>query len=862
MSATATTATWKSPSSSTPSHLRPSHPRPSITPYSLPPRTPVPVGESMPPILPHGTTQSKAKQTTSPSYFGFAVAESSDPPDSNPGQYARPNWDYVSLNAHDTPTAPPVDANPEFEAFRRQSEHDHFNLGHANIGALSKFEGSHKVSLKQSSSQSRQDSPVSPRSAVQSSATPNPAHKPGRDRVESKTGQMSFFDIPRRDSPAGLSPSQGPAIDHRSARLSLPGHHLHTPPAHPDRKPVQRAETLPDTLHKDGPSMVNPHDFATLLQSVPEDVLLLDLRVAPQYSISRVRGALNLCIPTTLMKRPSFNTQKLRDTFAVEADRARFSQWRNCSFIAVYDSSSNNSKDAQNSVNVLKKFYVEGWKGQGVILKGGFVEISKTHPSMVEQGSGNAAAGITKSPLTLPASAQMVAPVAGGCPMPTSKSAANPFFNNIRQNMDLLDGVGQMPVAHPYEMSAQSENALPEWLKRSVAEENNGKLISDEFLAIEQTEQKLMQDALNCTVLYGSPQSDRLSKTQIAGVEKGAKNRYNNIFPFEHTRVHLKEVGAGGCDYINANHVKASYSNKRYIATQAPIPATFNDFWRLVWEQDVRVIVMLTAESEGGQLKSHPYWHTGDYGPLKLKLFSEKRVPLELKREKMQQTRLQRPSIGPRRSTNPLTEAEKSSAQGNQQRPPETPFATVRHFTISHSNLPFQPMREITQIQYTQWPDFGAPAHPQHLLALIEQTSKCVRGSASPTHPTHGAAEPAPKGQKPILVHCSAGCGRTGTFCTVDSVVDMLKRQKIECGDDRMDLDSDDDIHRREWIDRGDVDLIAKTVKDFRAQRLSMVQSLRQFVLCYETVLDWMVEQQIADEGFSAKEGERKSYHG
>ncbi len=300
MSTTTTKSTWKSPPSSSPSNLRPSHSRPSITPHSLPPRTPASVGQPMPPILPHGTVQSpKAKQTSSPSYFGFAVAESSNPPDSNPGQHTRQNWDYLPSNVHTTRAAVPVDANPEFEAFRQQSEHGRFDLGNGNLAALSNFEGSHKLSPKQSPSQPGQESPVSPRSAVQSSAIIHPAHKSGRDRMESKSGQVSFFDIPRRDSPAGLSPSRGPAIDHRSARLSLPGHHLHTPPADPSRKPVQRAETLPDTLHKDGPNMINAQDFATLLQSMPKDILLLDLRVAPQYSISRIRGALNLCIPTT-----------------------------------------------------------------------------------------------------------------------------------------------------------------------------------------------------------------------------------------------------------------------------------------------------------------------------------------------------------------------------------------------------------------------------------------------------------------------------------------------------------------------------------------------------------------------------------
>jgi tyrosine-protein phosphatase 2/3 len=754
----------------------------------------------------------------------------------------------------------PVEANPEFEEFRRKSEQGHFDLSHGNLAGLSRPPTTRQQSTTTTVRQI--DSPVSPRSSIPEAAVSHPQNIPIAASTARRGGADSFFDIPRYDSPASLSPTALGAIDHRNARLSLPTNNLHTPPSDVDRRPVHRSETLPESLHKDGPNMVSAQQFVTLLQRLPEDVLLLDLRVAPQYLASRIREALNLCIPTTLMKRPSFNTQKLRDTFALESDKEKFSHWRECSFIAVYDANSQNLKDAQNPINVLKKFTVEGWRGQGIILKGGFAEFSKTHPLMVERDAKNVAPEAIKSPLSISAPAQGAARVAGGCPMPTSKTAVNPFFNNIRQNMDLLDGVGQLPVTHPAEMSERAENALPGWLRKTTDESNKGKLIADKFLAIERAEQKRMQDALCCTVSYGSPRTEKARKVQVAGIEKGSKNRYNNIFPFDHSRVHLQDVAPGGCDYINASYVQSSYSNKRYIATQAPIPATFNDFWRLVWEQDARVIVMLTAESEGGQVKSHPYWNTGEYGPLKVKLFSEKRVALERNKAKPPQTKLKRPSMGQRRSTNPHADAEKNNLEDSTQRTPETSFIIVRHFTLSHSNRPFQPMREITQMQYTQWPDFGAPAHPQHLLALVQQTSRFVRGSASPKHPAAAAGDPVPQGQRPILVHCSAGCGRTGTFCTVDSVVDMLERQKLEDAHDRMEVDSEDTVHARDWLHRTDVDLIAKTVEEFRAQRLSMVQSLRQFVLCYESILDWVVEHQDFDDGVAGTEAERNGSHG
>lgn len=101
-----------------------------------------------------------------------------------------------------------------------------------------------------------------------------------------------------------------------------------------------------------------------------------------------------------------------------------------------------------------------------------------------------------------------------------------------------------------------------------------------------------------------------------------------------------------------------------------------------------------------------------------------------------------------------------------------------------------------------------------------------------------------PAEHPPVLVHCSAGCGRTGAFCTVDSVLDMLKRQRSARKTESRGISERPDT---EWIYNDNLDLIAKTVADFRTQRPSMIQNLSQFVLCYESVLEWVVVQM--DEG-------------
>ena len=159
--------------------------------------------------------------------------------------------------------------------------------------------------------------------------------------------------------------------------------------------------------------------------------------------------------------------------------------------------------------------------------------------------------------------------------MPATNDAANPFFGNIRQNQDLRGGVGQINVKKPSNLRKLQECRLPKWLRSAADSADQGKYVSDNFLRIEQTEQSRMQKALSGQVSYGSPADASQTSVQIAGIEKGSKNRYNNIWPFDHTRVRLQSVGAGGCDYVNASHVKAPWSHRRYIATQGPVPATF-----------------------------------------------------------------------------------------------------------------------------------------------------------------------------------------------------------------------------------------------------------------------------------------------
>ncbi|KOC16654.1 hypothetical protein AFLA70_204g001750 [Aspergillus flavus AF70] len=547
---------------------------------------------------------------------------------------------------------------------------------------------------------------------------------------------------------------------------------------------------------------------AELLESSPNDVMLLDVRPYAHFAKGSIKGSLNLCIPTTLLKRPSFDTQKLANTFTNHVDKMNFARWKYCRYIIVYDAGTSDMNDAGPLVNVLKKFTTEGWDGDGLILRGGFDSFSNRFPALLQQQSSPAKP--SKKPTSMHIDLPSVAPIAGGCALPDSHPTI-PFFGNIRQHMDLLGGVGQIPLQLPENLTESLRQSLPPWLREATDPADQGRGVSEKFLELEKKELERMKQALTYDKSSDTSAGGVFpEKFRVAGIEKGTKNRYNDIYPFDHSRVKLQDVPPGECDYVNANFMKAEYGTKRYIATQAPVPDTFTDFWRVIWEQDVRLVVTLTAEFERGQIKCHPYWESGKYGPLQVNNFSQKYLDID--------------SPDSQEVSSPFKTSEDSAK----------PYIIVRHFGLSHSAFPFQPLREVTQLQYPCWPDFGTTSQPAHLLKLIEQCDKVT--SASPSRDV-GAT-----GRRPVLVHCSAGCGRTGTFCTVDSVLDMLKRTPAENTAHSQNSPTVDHSDH-DCVYDGKLDLIAKTVADFRTQRPSMVQNLSQFVLCYESVLEWFVSR-------------------
>ncbi|XP_058520368.1 tyrosine-protein phosphatase non-receptor type 18 isoform X2 [Ochotona princeps] len=199
--------------------------------------------------------------------------------------------------------------------------------------------------------------------------------------------------------------------------------------------------------------------------------------------------------------------------------------------------------------------------------------------------------------------------------------------------------------------------------------------------------------------------------------ENVKKNRYKDVLPYDHTRVILSllhEEGHG--DYINGNFIRGGDGGPAYIATQGPLPHTLLDFWRLVWEFRVKVILMACRETENGR-KCERYW-AQEQQPLQIGFFC-----ITLTREAQLNT------------------------------------------DVTHRSLQVTFQKEsrcVHQLQYSSWPDRGVPSSSDTVLTMVEEARRL-----------HGTSP------GPLCVHCSAGCGRTGVLCALDYVRQLLLTETL-----------------------------------------------------------------------------------
>ncbi|XP_067347262.1 receptor-type tyrosine-protein phosphatase O isoform X5 [Channa argus] len=229
------------------------------------------------------------------------------------------------------------------------------------------------------------------------------------------------------------------------------------------------------------------------------------------------------------------------------------------------------------------------------------------------------------------------------------------------------------------------------------------------------------------------------------------KNRYTNILPYDFSRVKLVSLhNDEGSDYINANYIPGYKHSKEYIATQGPLPETRNDFWKMVLQQKSPIIVMLTQCNERRRVKCDHYWPFTDE-PV---MYGE--ISVEM-----------------------LSEI-------------ESPEWTIRKFRLGYADE----TQDILHLNYTSWPDHGVPT-----VNAIESILQFV----------HIVRQQANRIKDPIIVHCSAGVGRTGTFIALDRLIQHIREH--------------------EFVD------ILGMVSEMRSHRLSMVQTEEQYVFIHQCVL-------------------------
>ncbi|XP_063851164.1 tyrosine-protein phosphatase non-receptor type 12-like isoform X2 [Scylla paramamosain] len=243
------------------------------------------------------------------------------------------------------------------------------------------------------------------------------------------------------------------------------------------------------------------------------------------------------------------------------------------------------------------------------------------------------------------------------------------------------------------------------------------------------------------------------------------KNRYKDILPYDYSRVVLSCFpGVPGSDYINANFIRGASGSRAYIGSQGPLAHTVPDFWRMVVECEVQVIIMASNETEGGKHKCECYWVNNQneerqFGTVSVSFVKARQV---------------------------------------------CPDFMVRTLKIKYTtDAGTTEERTICQFHYVLWPDHGVPETVRPLLDMVRLVRDC---QASET--------------LPVLVHCSAGCGRTGTICAIDYVWGLLRAGRLSENLDLFGL-----------------------VKEMRRQRVAMVQTREQYILLHRAVRELFKER-------------------
>lgn len=261
--------------------------------------------------------------------------------------------------------------------------------------------------------------------------------------------------------------------------------------------------------------------------------------------------------------------------------------------------------------------------------------------------------------------------------------------------------------------------------------------------------------------------------TTAALPENTERNRIREVVPYEENRVELVPTKENNTGYINASHIKVTVGGEEwhYIATQGPLPHTCHDFWQMVWEQGVNVIAMVTAEEEGGRSKSHRYW----------------------------------PKLGSKHSSATYGKFKVTTKFRTDSGCYATTGLKVKHLLSGQE-------RTVWHLQYTDWPDHGCPEEVQGFLSYLEEIQSVRRHTNSVLDSSNNC-------NPPIVVHCSAGVGRTGVV--------ILTELMIGC------------LEHNEKVD------VPVMLRHLREQRMFMIQTIAQYKFVYQVLIQFLQNSRL-----------------
>lgn len=545
---------------------------------------------------------------------------------------------------------------------------------------------------------------------------------------------------------------------------------------------------LPSTSSAKAPSytirdFTKPVMVTTSMENTKDYDLVFDARLYNSFQHIHLRGAVNICIPTTLLKRSLMTvhsllnivnfppkekallTEKLSIKDPKPGDKVK---------LLFYDNSSSSLSISFTLYQTVSKFLMFDQYFEVTLLEGGLLAVS-TKGNLPPPEPEFIIPEIF-SPTTEPRlaySPPLLANSLSGFVLPLASAYQTKFVNLIKKNEGNTEGLKQYHHVFRFHPELdQIKGSLPRWLKvitgdnqlalqslyakySRIEELESMRLEHLAQLCLQKTSEKLFHDKKPlavCTPLGLCPDCDPTKYEMPKGVEYGFKNRYKNIWPYEHLRVRLGCESCNSDDYFNANFIELKRvipkSQCRYIATQNPLNSTTGDFWSLINMQNIRIII---------NLDSSPVQYLNLECVFSVKVLEK-----------------------------------------------------TADYIIRLVN------DEIFHFQYLKWPDFGVPDTFELLIDFIRvknrKMAEVYDGTERPT----------------VVVHCMAGCGRTGVFITLDSLLDCIERDY-------------------NFFKSLTEDLVFKVVQLERTQRILMVQNFDQYIVCYEAILWYLAKCKVDD---------------